>query len=78
MERVQLGMHKRQVVKILGTAYTIAEKFVKERDTIEVLSYRNFPFGDEFYLFQFKNELLERWYKELQPCYDERQGQSQK
>lgn len=70
MNKIELGMSKEQVSDILGKTYTIAEKYMEAKDEIEVISYRNFPHDDEFYLFKFKNDKLERWYRELQPKYD--------
>lgn len=66
MEKIQLNMSKSQVSNILGSSYTITEKRVEATDTIEVISYRNFPYVDEFYLFRFKNNKLERWDREFQ------------
>ncbi|WP_333864063.1 hypothetical protein [Sphingobacterium sp.] len=69
MEQLQLGMSKTQIVDILGSSYSISQKEVNAKDTIEVISYRNVPFDDEFYLFRFKNSKLEKWHHELQPIY---------
>ena len=69
MERVELGMTKSELTGILGTAYTIAEKRIEAQDTIEVLSYRNFPHEEELYLFTFKNSQLMEWNREIQPEY---------
>jgi len=66
MEKIQLNMSKSQVSDILGSSYTITEKRVEATDTIEVISYRNFPYEEEFYLFRFKNNKLEKWYREFQ------------
>lgn len=71
MEQLELGMSKLQVVNILGSSYSIAEKEANAKDTIEVISYRNVPFDDEFYLFRFKNNKLEKWHREFQPIYKE-------
>lgn len=71
IEQVELGMSKLQVVNILGSSYSIAEKEADAKDTIEVISYRNVPFDDEFYLFRFKNNKLEKWHREFQPIYKE-------
>lgn len=71
MELLELGMSKVQVSNILGTAYTIAEKKIEAKDTIEVLSYRNFPYDDELYLFRFKNNQLESWHREFTPTFKE-------
>ncbi len=67
MEALELGMSKEQVTEILGNAYTIAEKRMEDGVPVEILSYRNFPHDDEFYLFVFKNNELEEWYRELLP-----------
>lgn len=71
MEQLELGMSKVQVVTILGPSYSIAQKEASDKDTIEVISYRNIPFDDEFYLFRFKNNKLEKWHREFQPIYKE-------
>lgn len=67
MNKLELGMAKEQVVAILGNGYTIAEKRLEGRDEIEVLSYRDYFNDDEFYMFIFRNQKLEKWYRELQP-----------
>jgi len=71
MEKLQLEMSKEEVSAILGKAYTIAEKSMDAKDTIEIISYRNFPYDDEFYLFKFRNNKLEKWYRELDRTYKE-------
>jgi len=70
MSRLKLGMDKGKVTHILGSSYTIAEKKVKNGDQIEVLSYRNFPYADEFYMFLFKNNKLMKWYRSFKPKYE--------
>jgi len=67
MNKLELGMSKEQVTQILGSAYTIAEKRMEDDKRIEVLSYRDYYNNDEFYMFIFKNDKLERWYRELLP-----------
>lgn len=67
MEKLALGMSKNEVTNILGLDYTIAEKRIEENNEITVLSYRNFYKQDEFYMFVFKNDKLEKWYRVLQP-----------
>ncbi len=62
-------MSKEQVSGVLGKSYTIAEKYMEAKDTIEVISYRNFPYDNEMYLFKFKNNKLEKWYRELEVQY---------
>ena len=69
MERVELGMTKSELTGILGTAYTIAEKRIEAQDTIEVLSYRNYPQQEELYLFTFRNSHLQEWKREIQREY---------
>lgn len=71
MEQLELGMSKSQVITILGPSYSIAQKEASTQDTIEVISYRNVPFDEEFYLFRFKNNKLEKWHREFQPVYKE-------
>lgn len=70
MSLLKLGMNKGEVIQILGSSYTIAEKKVKDGDQIEVLSYRNFPYDDEFYMFLFKNNKLMKWYRTFKPKYE--------
>jgi len=45
----------------------IAEKRIENDTRIEVLSYRGTYKNDEFYMFVFKNDKLEKWYRELLP-----------
>lgn len=61
MEKIELGMSKSELTQLLGNSYTIAKKEMKNKDTIEVISYRNFPYDDEFYLFEFNNGSLKKW-----------------
>lgn len=67
MNKLELGMSKEQITKILGNAYTITEKKIENETEIEVLSYRNYTTNDEFYMFILKNGKLERWQRELIP-----------
>ncbi len=69
MSRLKLGMNKGEATHILGSSYTIAEKEVKDGDQIEVLSYRNLPYDDEFYMFLFKNNKLTKWHRVFKPKY---------
>lgn len=69
MDKLELGMTKVQVTDILGKGYTIAEKRMENGLQVEVLSYRDFYKDDEFYLFQFTDGRLEKWYRELLPGY---------
>jgi len=65
MDKLELGMTKQQVTKILGSSYTIAEKRIEDDKQIEVLSYTNYNETDTFYMFVFKNDKLEKWYREF-------------
>lgn len=67
MNQLELGMSKEEVTQVLGNGYTIAEKRLEDTNEIEVLSYRDFYKDDELYLFLFKNQKLEKWYRELLP-----------
>lgn len=67
MNKLELGMSKEQVTTILGPDYTIAEKRIEDGNKIEVLSYRDVTYSGEFYMFVFKNDRLEKWYRILQP-----------
>lgn len=67
MDNLELGMSKVQLTKILGKGYTIAEKRIENGSDIEVLSYRDL---DEFYMFVFTDNKLEKWYRELLPKYE--------
>ena len=70
MNQLELGMTKEQVITILGDGYTIAEKRVEAGNQIEVLSYRDFYKDDEFYMFLFTNDKLEKWHRDLLPKYE--------
>ena len=70
MNQLELGMTKEQVITILGNGYTIAEKRVEAGNQIEVLSYRDFYKDDEFYMFLFTNDKLEKWHRDLLPKYE--------
>lgn len=70
MDKLELGMTKQQLTAILGRAYTIAEKRKEEGNLIEVLSYRNYPYDREIYLFVFANNELKEWYREIVPTYE--------
>lgn len=70
MNKLELGMSKKEVTTILGTGYTIAEKRIENGIEIEILSYRDFYKDDEFYMFLFANNKLEKWYRELLPKYE--------
>jgi len=65
MNKLELGMSKEQVTDILGSNYTIAEKKMENGVLVEVLSYRDSYNNDEFYMFLFKNNTLEKWNREL-------------
>lgn len=67
MDKLELGMSKEQVTTILGKRYTIAEKRIENGNQIEILSYRDY---DEFYMFLFMNDKLEKWYRKLLPKYE--------
>ena len=67
MNKLELGMSKEQVTKILGSDYTIAEKRMENDTKIEVLSYRDYYKNDEIYMFLFKNDKLDKWYREFIP-----------
>mgnify|MGYP003623415695 CR=1 FL=1 len=69
MNKLELGMTKEEVTNILGKEYTIAEKRIENGVEIEVISYRDFYRSDEFYLFVFSNNKLQKWYRELMPRY---------
>lgn len=66
MNKIELGMTKDVVTNILGPNYTIAEKRMEDKTKIEILSYRDFYRSDEFYMFEFKNDKLEKWHQVLQ------------
>jgi len=67
MNKLELGMSKAQVTEILGKDYTFAEKRIEDNKLIEVLSFRNYYKNEEFYMFVFKNDKLEKWYREFAP-----------
>jgi DNA-binding winged helix-turn-helix (wHTH) protein len=68
MEKLELGMTKKEVVNILGRGYKIAEKRIDSGKEIEVLSYQDSP--QEYYFFLFENNSLQEWYRELIPKYE--------
>lgn len=70
MNQLELGMSKEQVIKVLGKQYTISEKRKENGIEIEVFSYRDLYFPNEFYLFSFVDNKLEKWHKETQPTYE--------
>lgn len=70
MNQIELGMSKGQVTQILGAEYTVAEKRIENGVEVEVLSYRNFHQNDEFYLFLFIDNKLEKWHREFLPKYE--------
>lgn len=70
MNDLELGMTKEEVTKILGDKYTIAEKRIERGFLVEILSYRDFYKDDEFYLFEFKDNRLEKWHREIVPQYE--------
>ncbi|UZD23764.1 hypothetical protein PBT90_10225 [Algoriphagus halophytocola] len=70
MGQLELGMSKEEMTEILGNNYTIPERRREGQDDIEVLSYRNYPYTDEFYQFVFVNGTLHEWYRELLPSYE--------
>lgn len=73
MSLLDLGMPKEQLIEILGKHFTIPEKRLENGKLIEVLSYRNYPETNEFYLFVFVNNELEEWYREFVPVYEIRE-----
>lgn len=68
--KLELGMSKKQLTSILGRKYTISEKRIQNGAEIEVLSYRDTYNKDEVYLFQFANDKLEKWNRELLPKFE--------
>lgn len=60
MNRLELGMSKEEVARILGKSYTIAEKRIEDGKQIEGLSYRDFYKDEEFYMFVFSDNKLEK------------------
>lgn len=65
MNKLELGMSKIQVEQILGKEYTIAEKRIENGIQIELLSYRSFYNINEYYMFLFKDDRLEEWYRDI-------------
>ena len=62
---LDLGMNRNEVLEILGPDYTITRKEIVDQDTIEVVYYQGYV-SDQRYLFQFKNNKLDKWEKEIQ------------
>lgn len=69
MNQLELGMSRQQLIEIMGKYYSISEKKMENANEIEVISYRNYPYEDEFYQFVFVNDHLEEWYREIVPSY---------
>ena len=67
MEQLELGMTQQQVINILGNKFSISDKHTENNDEYTTLSYREIIHDDEFYLFEFKNDALIRWTRELLP-----------
>lgn len=70
MDKLELGMSKEQIVNIIGTGYTIAEKRMENGNQIEVLAYKDYAGAKEIYMFVLKNNRLEEWYMKLLPQYE--------
>lgn len=70
MDKLELGMSKAEVIAILGTGYTVAEKRIENDVQIETLSYRDFYRDNEYYMFMFADDKLKEWYRELLPKYE--------
>ncbi|MCI0920384.1 outer membrane protein assembly factor BamE [Sphingobacterium rhinopitheci] len=66
MEKLKLGMSKEELTSILGKKYTISSKESNGTEITEILSYENFPY-DEYYLFEFSNNRLQKWKREFKP-----------
>lgn len=73
MSMLELGMSKKELIEILGRDFTIPEKRIENGNTIEVISYRDYPRIDEIYFFVFVNDQLEEWYREVVPVYEIRE-----
>lgn len=71
LQMVELGMTKAEVVKVLGKGYTPITLDRNEHDTFETIRYSlsRFSEREEFYYFDFKNNILLRWYKESDQPY---------
>lgn len=67
MEQLELGMTQQEVINILGNKFSISDKHTENNDEYTTLSYREIIHNDEFYLFEFKNNALIRWTRELLP-----------
>jgi hypothetical protein len=67
MSKLELGMTKNEVIKIMGRDFTITEKRMENGSEVEVFSYTNATKIPEFYLFRFNNGKLEEMYRELPP-----------
>jgi hypothetical protein len=67
MSQLELGMSKDDMIRLLGRNFTISEMRMEGVDRIEVFSYRNYPYTNEFYEFVFVNGLLNEWFMEITP-----------
>jgi hypothetical protein len=69
MSKLELGMTKDEVIKIMGRDFSIIEKRMENGSEIEVFSYTNLNKQTseipEFFLFRFNNGKLEEMYREF-------------
>ena len=65
MSQLELGMSNDDMIRLLGRDFTISEMRMEGVDRIQVFSYRNYPYTDEFYEFLFVNGLLKEWFREF-------------
>lgn len=62
VSRVELGMPKTQVIKIMGNTFKLGGVKMVGNDKIEVVEYYD-DFHDEVYQFHFSNDKLTEWNK---------------
>ncbi len=69
LDKLELGMTKAEVTKILNAYYTVVEKSMNDGEITEVLSY-SFGSTTEVYLFVLVDNKLVRWFREFIPRYE--------
>lgn len=69
MDKVELGMSKLEVTKILGEKYRISGKMIENGIEVTQVSYRPLFDPDEVYYFTFEDDKLVKWEREIIPKY---------
>lgn len=68
VKKVELGMTKQEVIKIMGKDYSRSAAFVGDDNSdMELIRYEGIREYD--YLFTFRNNKLIEWHEEIKPQY---------